>query len=639
MERGRQLYGAGRFSEAAEAFRQVINSCPCGIHVREKPCLCKNILGGIGNDSLRRELKKTCICSAKSERRCGNATHIDAFDSLAAAYEKEDCLEQSISCAEQMINLSPREPKGYLRLGKVLRLQGLPNMAYHVYKTGAGLVGEKHPNHALLQKLRDQEAKLKRLMSLRVDPVAKLPFELVSMIFRQVDFRTLCRCLSVCKTWKTVLTGKQAQQLWRIQHYTYHRRIPKSPVLPKTLMTYAFFAGNGVTDLSIDNCWRFGLKTNSLPNGLPNNNSLGLILSRCKQLKHLKLRGGGAQVTLDGLFNIQLPALESFYLGYGIRLPAHVLVWLLKGSPNIRELSIFDLIGRSTEQYVFSNFPVLKDLKTIRLANGAQRIHVNMSDLIRCTPNLETAWIDDLFWYCTSENDNTSWPRLRSLFLGSNAVVRPLPVLAAGKLVPEFRAETIRELYLEAYDSALILSKLPECRGLTGIQKFSLNTRDPLRKGQFEALLRPSFTSGSIEELSLSPFPLATVDLNNTEMDWFRGDSLSCLSLTGLALDGRAIGNPSDALVDVVSRFPNLHCLDINRECIPPPTLARIVSQTRVRTIYHQHGYMMEEVRTWAAQKYGAQIIDGCVPSPAQHPDRPMFILHISRSMRRPREN
>ncbi|RYO94316.1 hypothetical protein DL766_000593 [Monosporascus sp. MC13-8B] len=602
MECGRQLYGAERYSEAAEAFRQVINSCPCGIHVREKPCLCKNILGGIGNDSLRHELKKTCICSAKSERRCGNATHIDAFDSLAAVYEKEDCLEQSISCAEQMINLSPREPKGYLRLGKVLRLQGLPNLAYHVYKTGAGLVEEKHPNHALLQKLKDQEAKLTRLMSLRVDPVAKLPFELVSMIFRQVDFRTLCRCLSVCKTWKTVLTGKQAQQLWRIQHYTYHRRIPKSPVLPKTLMTYAFFAGNGVTDLSIDNCWRFGLKTNSLPNGLPNNNSLSLILSRCKQLKHLKLRGGGAQVTLDGLFNIQLPALESFYLGYGIRLPAHVLVWLLKGSPNIRELSIFDLIGRSTEQYVFSNFPVLKNLKTIRLANGAQRIHVNMS-----------------------------------LFLGSNAVVRPLQLAAAGKLVPEFRPETIRELYLEAYDSALILSELPDCRGLTGIQKFSLNTRDPLRMDRFEALLRPSFTSGSIEELSLSPFPLATVDLNNPEMDWFRGDSLSCLSLTGLTLDGR--GNPSDALVDVVSRFPNLHCLNINRECIPPPTLARIVSQTRVRTIYHQHGYTMEEVRTWAARKYGAQIIDGCVPSPAQHPDRPMFILYVSRSMRRLREN
>ncbi|RYP03102.1 hypothetical protein DL764_005385 [Monosporascus ibericus] len=616
MEYGRQLYGAERYSEAAEAFRQVINSCPCGIHVREKPCLCKDILSSIGNDSLCRELKKTSV------------------------HEKEGRLEQSISCAEQMINLSPREPKGYLRLGKILRLQGLPDLAYHVYKAGTRLVEKKHPNHALLPKLKDQEAKLTRLVSfLRVDPVAKLPFELVSMIFRQVDFRTMCRCLSVCKTWKTVLTGKQAEELWRIQQYTYHRRIPKSPVRHKTLMTYAYLAGNGVTDLSIDNCLHFGLKTNSTTNSLLNNNSLGLLLSRCKQLKHLKLRGGGrggSVVILNGLFNMQLPALKSFYLGYGLRLPAHELVWLLKGSPNIRELSIFDFIGRSTEEYVFSNFPVLKNLKTIRLANGAQPIVVNMSDLIRCTPNLETAWIDDLLWDCTSNSDNTSWPHLESLFLGSNAVVRPSQVVAPGKLVPEFCAETIRELYLEACDSSLILSALPDCRDLTRIQKFSLKTRDPISKDRFEALLRPSFTSGSIEELSLSPFPFATVNLKSAEMDWFRGDSLTCLSLTGLTLDFRAIGNPGDALVDVVSRFPNLHCLDINREYIQPPTLARIVSQTRVRTIYHQQGYMMEEVRSWASRKYGAQIIDGCVPSPAQHPDRPMFNLSLARSMGRP---
>ncbi|RYP73478.1 hypothetical protein DL770_007771 [Monosporascus sp. CRB-9-2] len=616
MEHGRQLYGAERYSEAAEAFRQVINSCPCGIPVREKPCICKNILGGIGKDSLHLELKKTSV------------------------YEKEDRLEQSISCAEQMINLSPREPKGYLRLGKVLRLQGLPNLAYHVYKAGARLVEKKHPNHALLPKLKDQEVKLTRLRGLvRVDPVAKLPFELVSMIFRQVDFRTLCRCLSVCKTWKTILTGRQAQELWRIQQYTYHKRKPKSPVLPKTLMRYAFFSGNGVTDLSIDNYWRFGLKTNSLPNSLPNNKSLGLFLSRCKQLKHLKLRGGEVLVTLDGLFNMQLPALESFYLGYGLRLSVHVLVRLLKGSPNIRELSIFDLNSRSAEEHVFSNFPVLKNLKTIRLANGAQRILVNMSDLIRCTPNLETAWIDDLVWDCISKSDNTSWPHLKSLFLGSNAVVRPAQVVAAGKLVPEFRAETIRELYLEACDSSLILSAQPDCRCLTGIQKFSLKTRDPISKDRFEALLRPSFTSGSIKELSLNPFPFATVDLKSAEMDWFRGDSLTCLSLTGLTLDGRVIGNPGDALVDVVSRFPNLRCLDINKEYIQPPTLARIVSQTRVWTIYHQQGYMMEEVRAWAAREYGAQIIDGYVPSPAQHPDRPLFILSLARSMQRPREN
>lgn len=188
MEQGRQFYAAKQYPEAAEAFQKVINSCRCGAPVRKVPCLCKDILSGLEKDSLRDELKKSCICSAKSGRRCENSTHLDAFDSLAATYEKEDRIEQSLVCAIQMIDLSPREPKGYLRLGKVLRLQELPNLAYKTYSAGIELVEKKHPKHALLPKLRDQEVKLKRMM--RVDPVVKLPFELVCMIFRQIDFRT-----------------------------------------------------------------------------------------------------------------------------------------------------------------------------------------------------------------------------------------------------------------------------------------------------------------------------------------------------------------------------------------------------------------------------------------------------------------
>lgn len=189
MEQGRQLYAAQQYAQAIEAFIQVINSCRCGVHLREKPCLCKDLLASIDQGSLRDELRKPCICSAGSGRRCEDATHIDAFDSLAATYEKEDRVEQSLSCAKQMINLSPRNPKGYLRCGKVLRLQGLPNLAHKTYRVGIDVVSKKHAGHPLLQKLREQEDKLRHLM--RADPLIMLPFELVCLIFQQADFRTL----------------------------------------------------------------------------------------------------------------------------------------------------------------------------------------------------------------------------------------------------------------------------------------------------------------------------------------------------------------------------------------------------------------------------------------------------------------
>ena len=189
MEQGRQLYAAKQYAQAAEAFTQVINSCRCGVYLREKPCLCKDLLASMEKSTLRDELKKSCICSARSGRRCENPNHIDAFDSLAATYEKDDRVEHSLNCAKQMINLSPRNPKGYLRCGKVLRLQGLPNLAHKTYRAGIDIVSKKYPDHPLLVKLREQEEKLRRLM--RADPLMMLPFELVCLIFKQVDFRTL----------------------------------------------------------------------------------------------------------------------------------------------------------------------------------------------------------------------------------------------------------------------------------------------------------------------------------------------------------------------------------------------------------------------------------------------------------------
>ena len=150
MDRGKELYAQKHYAEAAKHFVKAIDSCPCGIAYREKPCLCKSILAAIENKALKDELRKNCICSAKSGRRCERKPHVDALDYLAAAREKEGLLEESICCTEQLINLSPREPKGYLRLGKALRLQGKPLVACETYVVGAQLVSAKYPDHALL---------------------------------------------------------------------------------------------------------------------------------------------------------------------------------------------------------------------------------------------------------------------------------------------------------------------------------------------------------------------------------------------------------------------------------------------------------------------------------------------------------
>lgn len=188
------------------------------------------------------------------------------------------------------------------------------------------------------------------------------------------------RCLSVCKNWKSVLTAKEAQGLWRVQHYQWEASGVKRKVSTKSLMRYSFFAGHQVTSLAIDNCKYFGLNTYNL----------NAIFARCKQLKHLKIRGGGGgagtSVVLDVPPSTTLPALDTLYLGFGVTMTRAVLRRLLHASPGIEELSIFDLGGEGTVD--FNGWPLLHKLKTIRLANSMGSMPIHMVGL-----SIETIYI------------------------------------------------------------------------------------------------------------------------------------------------------------------------------------------------------------------------------------------------------
>ena len=152
-----------------------------------------------------------------------------------------------------------------------------------------------------------------------------------------------------------------------MQHYQWETGSPKHKVSPKSLMRYAFFAGHQVTSLVIDNSKYFGL----------NNYTLGVILARCKQLRHLKIRGGGGALTvLDASQSTPLPSLETLYLGLGVRISDGLLRRLVHASPDIKELSIFDLGGENFVE--FNDWPILHKLSTIRLANSKDDVAVNI---------------------------------------------------------------------------------------------------------------------------------------------------------------------------------------------------------------------------------------------------------------------
>ncbi|KAI1084945.1 hypothetical protein F5B20DRAFT_121101 [Whalleya microplaca] len=631
IAQGKALYALGKYERAAGLFLKATNACHCGITVRTRRCACKDLKLGIASNTLKEVLMKKCTCPAKSGRRCDNLTHLDAFDSLAAAYERDGQLDMSLHCAEQMIDLCPREPKGYLRLGKVLRLQDLASCALLAYIQGIELVRKKRPNHALLGKLLEQRGKMRSLV-VRLDPMTKFPLELVRAIFKQVDFRTLCRCLCVSKTWKTSLTSGAIKDIWQIQEYRYNNyntaRQPKDAVTQKNFAAYASLAAYKITELSIDSCTRFNLTQTKFTH----------MVSLTPHLKVLKLHqtSSGLPVLLDVLpTSVTIPQLRKLDLGYGLQWTPRILEqFLAASSDSMEELTIFNyanspIIDAGTiASWRHFNWPQLPRLKVFRLSCGGKGQLFRLHSLMNRTPNVEEAWIDDVL-VDYHPADVAVWQKLKTIFVGER--VR-LPLAAVHRL-PRLN-EDMREVHLEghAFDrfcgchvpaghsllpaQGLVVFQFqqPVVPHLARVEKLSISTKGEMDSVRFEALLRPSITSGSLRELDIRPLPFENVDFKSAELDWLRSDNITFMSLTGFTALGLHHDSHLDRyLIDFIRRFPNLRCLDIEQEVIDDSTLAEFVKMG-VETIYHMWGWQKEVFQKWAAREHGAKVIHGPYP-------------------------
>ncbi|KAH9885202.1 hypothetical protein F4778DRAFT_761490 [Xylariomycetidae sp. FL2044] len=644
VERGKVLYSEQHYEQAATLFNQAVDACSCRLGSRNSTCLCKTLIPAIEKQSLKKELKKQCICSARSSTRCPDPAHLSALDSLAAIQEQQRQFDRAAVYAEQMINLSPRDPKGYLRLGKALRLKKQHMLAYLTYDQGISLVSEKSPAHSLLTMLQEQRQKMKSLI--RNDPVAKLPLELVVMIFTFVDFPSLCRSLRVSKNWKSCLTAEDCHELWRRQDYHFRQVRHRYPVRVSSIRSYAAFAGYQVTDLCIHDCSRFDLTESKFQ----------LILRLCPKLKNLTLLGNSRRLKThppDYLRNnplpiTKIPKLNRLYAGYGVELgPALLYTILMASKETLEELFLFDVL--QGPEWPYTEWPPLPKLKILCLASPATYglFRLSLDDIRATSPNVEELWLDEIAFL--PDDTPRPWNRLRSLFIGSrksgSGQGQPLPMVCV--------THNIRELYLTNVTEPNLRTILtdPESDGkligpyapvplveLGNLEKMGLlEYRDPISREMFETLIQPGIISESLTELELRPFPFAHVDLTDPDMGWFKSESITMLSVTGLSAEaGRSIKNADDTLLNLVDRFPNLVCLDIDRENIENATLGKIVRRG-VRTIYHLTGYLRDEVKHWAAKEYGAKVMNGPYPhSPAQHPDRHSVQRRLNPPLRRP---
>ncbi|KAG6161236.1 hypothetical protein E4U11_003593 [Claviceps purpurea] len=140
--------------------------------------------------------------------------HIKALHARSSMYEAMGKLDLAEDDAEWILELAPRLPDGYLRLGNIARRNENDEYAWNLYT--AGLEANKETPVGSSPKLKQLYDARKPLYwdFFRQDPLL-LPPEIVTHIFSYLHFLELPVCLRVCKKWNSTLTRPPHCELWR----------------------------------------------------------------------------------------------------------------------------------------------------------------------------------------------------------------------------------------------------------------------------------------------------------------------------------------------------------------------------------------------------------------------------------------
>lgn len=190
-------------------------------------------------------------------------TDINLLDSRAASLEKLGRLDDALADAKAMIKNHPQNPKGYLRAGKILRIQQNFKSSAKVYIAGAERSDKTAKEYETIARIAsDMRVKLEELARKEarvLDPIEILPLELVVIIFDMLTLAERVRCLAISKKWKTYLTS--------VQHFWRSIDLTKRPISAHRIPNHSLYTpaspdvetNNKVNNKSVINLFKYAL--------------------------------------------------------------------------------------------------------------------------------------------------------------------------------------------------------------------------------------------------------------------------------------------------------------------------------------------------------------------------------------------
>ncbi|KAG0309610.1 hypothetical protein BGZ98_000496 [Dissophora globulifera] len=259
---------------------------------------------------------------------------INLLDSRAASLEKIGRWEDALADAKSMIRNQPQNPKGYLRAGKVLRLQQNFKSSAKIFIAGAERCDKESKEYeALVRIATDMRTKVDEIAKAWIpsalaaiterhwretrvlDPMERLPFELVMVVFDSLSFTERVRCLIISKRWMAYLGS--------VRHFWHSIDLAKR--IPSPVRTP-----------------RHALYLPALPDQEPNNKVTNkTVLSLVKYTPPKVLRLGCAQQVSSGLLTQlskmkRTTALETISLRTNTKIFEQELSLFWSTTPNLR---------------------------------------------------------------------------------------------------------------------------------------------------------------------------------------------------------------------------------------------------------------------------------------------------------------
>ncbi|KAK5987553.1 hypothetical protein PT974_11685 [Cladobotryum mycophilum] len=638
IEAGRHHYAAKRYKPALEQFTRAMKNCPCSRGMKRERCSCKNFEEVASKDeSIFKEAMYNCKCAVgRTFNKCDKSLHIQALDYRAATFEALNELDRAKRDAEWILELAPRLPDGYLRLGKIARLQKKNEYAWKIYNAGI---------EVSLDNGTEKSAKVEQLYKarqplqtryLKKDPM-HMPLEIIQLIFSYLDLVTLVRCLRVCKIWRQALIGQGNQRLWRALMFTgsaVTRRPPRMEAIRRLLKN----SGNDVRELVIEDGRQFYLSKQKFL----------AILDSARNLERLELWSLFEPLDLPiPLKNLKYLVLRGFddveYVAHFNNSPFHK--FLVNAAENLESMRLagFPMAWRNGDP--IPPMPQLKYLILEGSKTSTSTFTLPILEFLTRTPQLEQLMldspnIDDNIYKERKPED--VYPTLKYLRIIERRTLNPL------SLYDQFSSLTI-----EAYSSMTCLSQgkgfqaldvvmagdygptdlyfsdiissthRDEAVAYEDMESFRLRSLavDPPRA---EKLFEKAVFSGRLHTFDIV-FPLESLNDRIGESSaehlkgyqWLRGaESIRSMGLFSFSFSSIYRSETDMPLLGFLMSFPNLEVLEIESDRYEEAGFCMLIRDilkvTKLKTLhqYRVKGAMMDQLNK-LAEKSGVTLVWG----------------------------